>query len=98
MHIEELLRAIDKNKKLADHGRGLDQSNITRCQQCDRPTVAEEHIYTPQRSLLGEERDTTYYTCEWCGSEVTPGINAPRKPMQSAGSDEDFWSDLQRSA
>lgn len=98
MHIEELLRAIDKNRTLADHGRGLDSLNITRCQQCERPTVVEEHIYTPQRSLLGEERETTYYTCEWCGAEVTPGINAPRKAAQTERGDEDYWSDLGRTA
>jgi DNA-directed RNA polymerase subunit M/transcription elongation factor TFIIS len=98
MHIEELLRTIDKNRKLADHGRGLDRSSITRCQQCERPTVAEEHSYTPQRTLLGEERETTYYTCEWCGAEVTPGAMAPKKPAQTARGDEDYWSDMRRSA
>ena len=65
--------------------------------QCDRPTVAEEHTYTPQRAIFSDDRDQTYYTCEWCGAEVTPGELAPRKPAQSAF-DEDELENYRRTA
>jgi hypothetical protein len=74
---------IEKNRTLADHGRGMEELNITRCGHCERPTIAEEHIYTPQRAMFSEDHDRTYFTCEWCGSEVTPRAGAPRKPAQA---------------
>lgn len=92
MHIEELLRTIDRNRNLLHHGGGNDNREYTRCSNCNRPTVAEEHIYTPQRTLFVEEqRDQTYYTCEWCGAEVEPTETTPRKPAHSERGDEYYW-------
>ena len=91
--------ALQVQKRIAtlDEGRGMESQTVTRCQQCDRPTVAEEHTYTPQRAIFSDDRDQTYYTCEWCGAEVTPGELAPRKPAQSAF-DEDELENYRRTA
>ena len=80
---EEFRNHIERDRKLADHGRGMESLDITRCPHCERPTVVEEHVYTPQRKLFGDDREETYFTCEWCGAEVEPNEATPRKPAQS---------------
>jgi hypothetical protein len=97
MHIEELLRGIDKNRATRDHGRGIE--NIPTCPTCSRATLLIEHEYQPQ-IFLGfykdsepeREREGTYFTCEWCGSPIDPRDvpeQAPRKPAVSAGGESD---------
>jgi uncharacterized protein with PIN domain len=81
-----------RNLRFAGEGRGLESSQYARCPTCDRATVLIEHEWTPQLSLIpSEQRDATYYTCEWCGSEIEPGElaeRAPKKPAGRAGEDE----------
>jgi hypothetical protein len=84
---EQFAATIERNRAMADEGRGMGSLSI--CRQCERPTVAEERIWTPQLTLdPSEQRDETYYTCEWCGSEITPGETTPKKPAQSEGESE----------
>jgi hypothetical protein len=101
MHIEELLREMEKLERTKDHGRGLESLNVARCPTCDQATVLIEHEYTPQLrlSLSDDEpqREGTYFTCEWCNSEIDttymPLPSMPRKPAVSAGWEpEDEWA------
>jgi hypothetical protein len=86
---EEFANSVDRWRASSDQGRGMESLDITRCEHCDRPTVAEEHIFTPQLTLdPSEQRDATYYTCEWCGSEIAPGETTPKKPAQREGESE----------
>ena len=96
MHIEQLLNQIRESEHFAarverriatlDEGRGME--NIPTCPTCNRATVLLEHEYQPQLRLIRSdmeepEREDTYFTCEWCGSEIDSrdvSDKAARKP------------------
>jgi hypothetical protein len=97
LYTEELLRSIDKLKATRDEGRGLD--SVPTCPTCSRATVLIEHPYTPQLRLIQDysepEHEASYFTCEWCGSEIDPrdiSERAPRKPAGRAGEDDLEWA------
>lgn len=82
---------FDRYMARADEGRGLEDITTATCEHCNRATVVLEHVFTPQRKLFSEEREQTYYTCEWCGSELDPETfngGTQRKPAGRAGEDE----------
>jgi hypothetical protein len=104
LYIENLLRdqelltlRIEAQAKIADNGQGMESLNIARCLTCGRPTVLNEHEYTPQLSFsLSDnepEHEGTWYTCDWCGFEVEPGESTgPRKPAGHAGESDEDWA------
>lgn len=82
---------FDRYQAQADEGRGLEDITTARCPECNRATVVLEHVFSPQRKLFSEEREQTYYTCEWCGSELDPESfngGTQRKPAGREGEDE----------
>lgn len=82
---------FDRYQARADEGCGLEDITTTRCPECNRATVVLEHVFTPQRKLFSEEREQSWYACEWCGSELDPETfngRTQRKPAGRAGEDE----------
>ena len=77
-------------------GRGMESKDYAICPQCNRGTVLEVHEHTPQLSLMAEEqRESDWFSCEWCGSEIDPKDltgRAPRKPAASAGETDEEWA------
>lgn len=83
--VQEFRREL--NARYSDEGRGLEDIVTARCSHCGRATVALEHVHTPQRKLFTEEREQTWYSCEWCGAELdaeTLNGRTPRKPASRA--------------
>ena len=78
----------------------MEDMHVATCQQCDRATVLIEHEFTPQLTFrlsdAEPEQEGTYFTCEWCNSEIEPretNRRMPRKPAASEGAeDETEWA------
>jgi hypothetical protein len=83
-----------RNARFADEGRRLEDISTATCPECDRATVVLEHEYTPQLHLMpSEDRETTWYQCEWCGAEIMPELvngRASRKPAGRAESEMEW--------
>jgi hypothetical protein len=106
MHIQQLLNQIRESEHFAgrverriatlNEGRGME--NIPTCPTCNRATVLLEHEYQPQLTLIRSDmeqpvREETYFTCEWCGSEIRDvSPKAARKPAGRAMESDVEWA------